>query len=122
MIIVQNRKLKAVFIWVFILFLQKMDAQYLDGLTQVRDTSFNNKSAFKKTLKYFSNTTLVPEMHFDFIQQKNDIVYKSYGKRKMKLDVFFNKNTKEKQTAIIIIHGVDGVLVVKNSIIKWHKS
>ena len=101
----QKRKLQAVFIGVCILFLQKMNAQYLEGLTQVRDTSFNNKSAFKKTLKYFPNTTLVPEMHFESVVQKNEIVYYTYGKRKMKLDVFFNKNKKEKQTAIIIIHG-----------------
>ena len=101
----QIKKLKAVFIWFCILFLQKMNAQYLEGLTQVRDTSFNNKSAFKKTVKYFPNATLVPEMHFDDVVQKNDIVYCSYGKRKMKLDVFFNKTKKEKQTAIILIHG-----------------
>lgn len=105
MIIIQNKKLKTVFIWIFILFLQKMNAQYLEGLTQVRDTSFNNKSAFKKTAKYFPNTTLVSEMHFDAVVQKNDIVYCSYGKRKMKLDVFFNKNKKVKQTAIVLIHG-----------------
>ncbi|MFC0776892.1 alpha/beta hydrolase fold domain-containing protein [Flavobacterium sp. HJSW_4] len=101
----QIRKFKAVFIWVCIVFLQKMNAQYLEGLTQVRDTSFNNKSAYKKTVKYFPNTALVPEMHFDDVVQKNDIVYCSYGKRKMKLDVFFNNNKKEKQTAIILIHG-----------------
>ncbi|MHC0446437.1 alpha/beta hydrolase fold domain-containing protein [Flavobacterium sp. 3-218] len=103
----QNRKLEAVFIWVCILFLQKMNAQYLEGLTQARDTSFNNKSAFKKTVKYFPNATLVPETNFDAVVQKNDIVYCSYGKRKMKLDVFYNKNKKQKQkqTAIILIHG-----------------
>ncbi|MNK76465.1 Carboxylesterase NlhH [compost metagenome] len=101
----QNRKLKAVFIWVWILFLQKMNAQYLEGLTQVKDTSFNNRSAFKKTLKYFPNISPVSEMHFDGVVQKNGIVYCTYGKRKMKLDVFFDKNKKEKQTAIILIHG-----------------
>lgn len=102
---VQNRKLKVVFIGFFILFLQKMDAQYLKGITHARDTSFNTKSAFKKTLKYFPNTAMVPEIHFDFVQQKKGIVYQSYGKRKMKLDVFFHKDKNEKQTAIIIIHG-----------------
>ena len=101
----QNRKLKAVFIWVWILFLQKMNAQYLEGLTQVKDTSFNNRSAFKKTLKYFPNIYPVSEMHFDGVVQKNGIIYCTYGKRKMKLDVFFDKNKKEKQTAIILIHG-----------------
>lgn len=101
----QNKNLNVLIIWACMIFFQNSNAQYLEGLTQVRDTSFNNKSAFKKTLKYFPKTTLVPEMHFDFVAQKNDIVYHSYGKRKMKLDVFFDKNAKKKQTAIIIIHG-----------------
>ncbi|MDY0986663.1 alpha/beta hydrolase [Flavobacterium sp. CFBP9031] len=101
----QIRKFKAVFIGFCILFLQKINAQYLEGLTQVSDTSFTNNSAFKKAVKYFPNIALVPEMHFDDVAMKNDIVYCNHGKRKMKLDVFFNKNKKEKQTAIIIIHG-----------------
>ncbi|PXY46426.1 alpha/beta hydrolase [Flavobacterium hydrophilum] len=84
---------------------QSLNAQYLEGITNVRDTSFATSTAFKKTLKYFPNITMVPEMHFDFVKQKNDIVYCSYGKRKMKLDAFFSKNEKKTQTAIIIIHG-----------------
>jgi acetyl esterase/lipase len=84
---------------------QGLHSQYLEGITNVRDTSFATFSAFKKTLKYFPNCTMVPKMHFDFVKQKNDIVYCRYGKRKMKLDVFFDKNATKKQTAIIIIHG-----------------
>jgi len=84
---------------------QNLNAQYLKGLTNVRDTSYNTKADFKKTLKYFPKTTIVPEMHFENVKQKNDITYCSYGKRKMKLDVFFDKNVSQKQTAIIIIHG-----------------
>lgn len=48
---------------------------------------------------------MVPEMYFDFVRQKKDVVYCTYGKRKMKLDAFFDKNVTKKQTAIIIIHG-----------------
>ena len=101
----QNRNLNVLFIWVCMIFFQIVNAQYLKGITNVRDTSFTNSSAFQKTLKYFPQTKLVPKMHFDFVQQKNDIVYCTYGKRKMKLDVFFDKNARKKQTAIIIIHG-----------------
>lgn len=89
----------------FVCFCQSSNAQYLKGVTQVKDTSFATASAFKKTLKYFPQTAMVPEMHFDFVKQKNNITYETYGKRKMKLDVFFDENKKKKQTAIIIIHG-----------------
>ncbi|MEO8253573.1 MAG: alpha/beta hydrolase, partial [Flavobacterium sp.] len=88
-----------------VFFFQSVDAQYLKGITQVRDTSFTTESAFKKTVKFHPNSTLVSEMYFDFVKQKNNIVYCNYGKRKMKLDVFFDKKIKKKQTAIIIIHG-----------------
>lgn len=101
----QNKNSAKILVWGFLIFIQSLNAQYLKGITSIRDTSFTNASAFQKMLKYFPQTKLVSKMHFDFIQQKNDIVYCSYGKRKMKLDVFFDKNDKKKQTAIIIIHG-----------------
>ncbi|MEN9909524.1 MAG: hypothetical protein RLZZ540_2673 [Bacteroidota bacterium] len=96
---------KTLFIFCLIGFVTSLNAQYLKGLTQLRDTSFATASAFKKTLKYHPNVTMVPEVHFDFVKQKKNVVYCSYEKRKMKLDVFFDKNIKKKQTAIIIIHG-----------------
>ena len=96
---------KLCFAFLGIFAVQSLNAQYLKGLTQQRDTSYTTYSAFEKTLKYFPNCSMVPEMHFENVKQKNDIVYCSYGKRKMKLDVFYDKNTTRKQTAIIIIHG-----------------
>ncbi|MES2240154.1 MAG: alpha/beta hydrolase [Bacteroidota bacterium] len=98
-----NRSLKVMLFFVF--FYQTSNAQYLKGITNVRDTSYTTVSAFKKTLKYFPQTKMVPEMHFKNVKQKNNISYCSYGKRKMKLDVFFDENKKKTQTAIIIIHG-----------------
>lgn len=88
-----------------IVFFQSSNAQYLKGITNVRDTSFATASTFKKTLKYFPSAMMVPEMDFENVEQKNNITYCSYGKRKMKLDVFFDKKVLQKQTAIIIIHG-----------------
>ena len=101
----QDKNNRIVFLLIAMIFVQNSTAQYLKGITHVKDTSFTNASAFKKTLKYFSQTTKVPEMHFDFVQQKKDVVYQRYGKRKMKLDVFYDKRSEKKQTAVIIIHG-----------------
>jgi len=100
-----NKVLQIILLLLLVISFQSINAQYLKGITNVRDTSFATASAFTKTLKYFPTCAKVPEMHFEFVKQKNDIVYCSYGKRKMKLDVFFNENQKKKQTAIIIIHG-----------------
>lgn len=99
-----NKKLKTISFLFFVIFFQNINAQYLKGLTQLRDTSFATASAFKKTLKYHPNTAMVPEMNFENVKQKNNVVYCSYGKRKMKLDAFYDKNAKKKQVAIIIIH------------------
>lgn len=101
----RNKNLKTILFLLFVIFFQNINAQYLKGLTQVRDTSFATATAFKKTLKYHPNITMVPEMNFNFVKQKNNVVYCSYGKRKMKLDVFYDKRIKKKQTAIIIIFG-----------------
>lgn len=101
----KNISLYQLLMWVSIFFFQNTNAQYLKGLTQQRDTSYTTYSAFQKTLKTHPNATRVVDMHFDFVKQKKDIVYCSYGKRKMKLDVFYNEKKKHKQTAILIIHG-----------------
>jgi len=101
----QDKNNRIVFLLIAMIFVQNSTAQYLKGITHVKDTSFTNASAFNKTLKYFPQTTKVPEMHFDFVQQKKNVVYQRYGKRKMKLDVFYDKRSEKKQTAVIIIHG-----------------
>jgi len=101
----QDKNNRIVFLLIAMIFVQNSTAQYLKGITHVKDTSFTNASAFKKTLKYFPQTTKVPEMHLDFVQQKKNVVYQRYGKRKMKLDVFYDKRSEKKQTAVIIIHG-----------------
>ncbi|WP_242661169.1 alpha/beta hydrolase [Flavobacterium johnsoniae] len=101
----QNKNLSAAIMGICMIFFQNINAQYLKGITNVRDTSFTNASAFRKTLKYFPNCALVPKMHFENVIQKPNVTYCSYGKRKMKLDVFYDQNSKKKQTAIIIIHG-----------------
>ncbi len=101
----KNIGLYQLLMWVSIFFFQNTNAQYLKGLTQQIDTSYTNYSAFQKTVKTHPNATRVVDTHFDFVKQKKDIVYCNYGKRKMKLDVFYDKNVKQKQIAIIIIHG-----------------
>lgn len=94
-----------VLIAALLLLFQTINAQYLKGLTQVRDTSFATYSAFIKTLKYYPDCTIATLQHFDNVVRKNDIVYCKYGKRKMLIDVFYDENVKQKQIAILIIHG-----------------
>lgn len=101
----KNRSLKIILSLFLAVSFQGLNAQSLKGITNVRDTSYTTASAFKSTLKNFPNCTVVTKKDFDFVKQKNDIVYCSYGKRKMKLDIFFDVNAKKKQTAVIIIHG-----------------
>ncbi len=101
----KSKSLNLVLILVCMIFYQNLNAQYLKGLTSVRDTSYTTYSAFKKTLKDYPDCTIATVKHFDFVKQKNNIVYCNYGKRKMKLDVFYDKKATKKQTAIIIIHG-----------------
>ena len=97
-----GRQLPLLFI---IISFQVLNAQYLKGITPVRDTSFTTAGAFKKTVKYFPHAALVSEIRYENVRQKKDLVYCSYGKRKMKLDVYANTNQTKKQTAIMIIHG-----------------
>lgn len=101
----KNIGLHQLLIWISMFFFHNTNAQYLKGLTHQRDTSYTNYSAFQKTVKTYPNATRIVDINFDFVKQKKDIVYCSYGKRKMKLDVFYDKNVKQKQIAVIIIHG-----------------
>ena len=98
----KNRTLYILFL---IISFQSINAQYLEGITPVRDTSFTTASAFKKTVKYFPDARLVPEKRYENVKQKKDLIYCTYGKRKMRLDVYFDSKKKKKQIGIILIHG-----------------
>jgi pectinesterase len=72
---------------------------------QPRDTSFTIYSAAFKVTKQFPDAELViPKLHKD-VQQKKDIVYISYGSRKMHLDIYSPVKKNILYPAVILIHG-----------------
>lgn len=77
--------------------------QIATGLTGIRDTSFNNPSAFLKEKKYHPGIEM-PAVDISGITQKKELTYYETGKRKLKLDAFYPKH-KTNRVAVIIIHG-----------------
>ncbi len=93
---------------VFFFFIMMMSlgccfAQIATGLTGIRDTSFNNASAFLKEKKYHPGITM-PVVDISGITQKNELTYYAIGKRTLKMDAFYPKK-KANGIAIIMIHG-----------------
>jgi pectinesterase len=81
-------------------------AQNVSGVTHVPDTSFTSWSAYVNTLKSHPDAKIVPEFKLKSVKEKRDITYCTLGERNLQLDAFYpSKRTKEKQTAIVIIHG-----------------
>ena len=72
---------------------------------QPRDTSFTTYGAAVKVTKLFPNAELViPKLPKD-VQEKKDIVYISYGSRKMHLDLYSPLKNHKLFPAVILIHG-----------------
>src|SRR5690349_13514983 len=90
----------------FSLFCHSADAQSMAGVTGIPDTSYSNNSAANSIRKNFPSATLVPELKSASVKEKRNITYCEIGSRELKLDVFYpSTKTKEKRTAILIIHG-----------------
>jgi acetyl esterase/lipase len=82
------------------------DAQSMAGVTGVPDTSYSNYSAANSIRKNFPAATLVSKLKSASVKERRNITYCEIGKRKLSLDVFYpSAKTKEKRTAIVIIHG-----------------
>ena len=82
------------------------NAQNFEGVTGVRDISYNSVTAFSKDIKKYPHIKLVPEFTFETVSEEREISYCSVGKRVLKIDVFQNTTQKDGlRTAIIIIHG-----------------
>jgi acetyl esterase/lipase len=82
------------------------DAQSMAGLTGILDTSYSNYSAANSIRKNYPAATLVNELKSAAVKEKRNVTYCQLGKRKLLLDVFYpSAKTKEKRTAIVIIHG-----------------
>jgi len=82
------------------------NAQNFEGVTGVRDTSYNSVTAFSKDIKKYPHIELVQEFTFETVSEEREISYCSEGRRILKMDVFQNTTQKDGlRTAIIIIHG-----------------
>ncbi|MDB5201097.1 MAG: esterase [Ferruginibacter sp.] len=79
--------------------------QMTAGITNIRDSSFSNYSAFQKSKKTNPETTIVPLQKFPDISENYDVVYCRQGKRALSTDIFQPKKKQAGRTAIIIIHG-----------------
>jgi acetyl esterase/lipase len=72
---------------------------------QPRDTSFTVYSAsLKVTKKYPDAHLVIPELPKGVLQKK-DIVYISYGSRKMHLDIYSPAKKNKHYPAVLLIHG-----------------
>lgn len=70
-----------------------------------RDTSFNVQSAFKKIVKEFPQASVVTEFSLPLITAKRNLVYHSFGNRKLHIDVFYPKKIGKAVPGVVLIHG-----------------
>ncbi|WP_167615901.1 alpha/beta hydrolase [Maribellus sediminis] len=81
------------------------------GLSQIsgedfpRDTSFNVHDTYLKERKYYPFIEPVKAFQFPGVQEKRDVAYYSFGKRKLHADVFYPSDKSETYPGIILIHG-----------------
>jgi len=83
-----------------------LPAQSLAGVTGKPDTSYNTNAAYRSVIKTYPGAKIVTEFRSSSVKEKRDIAYCELGERKLLLDAFCpTKKTRNKRTAIIIIHG-----------------
>ena len=70
-----------------------------------RDTSFAVYSTFIKTKKTYPNISIASPPTPKGVKIKKDIVYSRIGTRKLVLDIFYPKKSKQKNPAVLMIHG-----------------
>ncbi|RYF88728.1 MAG: alpha/beta hydrolase [Chitinophagaceae bacterium] len=84
----------------------RLAGQSTAGVTHIPDTTYNNESAYRSTVKSHPGIKLVKAMPSGLVAEKHNIVYNKVGKRKLVLDVFQPADkAKSNGKAIIIIHG-----------------
>lgn len=79
------------------------NAQVIESLTNVRDTSFATWSAFQKEKKHHPDIEIATVAPSKNVIEKKDIVYHTINKRKLLLDAFVPKQANS--IAFIVIHG-----------------
>lgn len=83
-------------------------AQTVNGITNVKDTSFNLQKEEEKVKKQYPYIIVPADERSAFIEEKKNLNYYRPSKRFLQLDAFFpnqNKGYEKLQPAIIIIHG-----------------
>lgn len=97
---------KFYFTTIALIFCAAVQAQSTAGITNVRDTSYSNASAYNSIRKAYPDARLVEEVRSPAVKETRNLVYCSVGERKLLLDVFYPAaKTKAKRTAVLIIHG-----------------
>lgn len=93
-------KIYFIFLWLpFFVFAQK---DYEDF---PRDTSFNVQSAARKIAKEFPHAKIVEEFVISSIEERRNLIYQNFGKRKLHIDVFYPKNLESNLPGVLLIHG-----------------
>ena len=76
-----------------------------EELIVYRDTSFTVFSAFTKEQQKFPFIEIAKPPLSDSIIIGSNLVYVEYGKRKLRLDIFYPKDKSQKYPAVILVHG-----------------
>lgn len=83
-----------------------MHAQNMEGITGIRDSSYNTASAFANDVKRHPEIRIVSEFRLKSVAATMNITYCHLGDRNLLLDVFKNvQDGVAPRTAIIIIYG-----------------
>jgi pectin methylesterase-like acyl-CoA thioesterase/dienelactone hydrolase len=91
---------------VLLIYTLHSNAQSTAGITGLPDTSFTIAKEYVKLKKNYPQIKFVNEFHSKSVKEKKDIIYCTIGGRKLLLNVFYpSTKNREKQTAIMIIHG-----------------
>ena len=79
-------------------------AQSLEGVTGVRDTSFNNQAAYRKHIKKYPFITLVKRFELPDVKETLDTTFRTVAGKNLMMDIF-QPQSLNNEIAIIIIHG-----------------
>lgn len=97
---------KTFLILILFVFFSNGFSQSKAGITNVRDTSYNVNSEYRKLIKSHPFIEDAAMARMSTVAEKRNISYSKPGKRNLLLDMFYRAHLAgNKKTAIIIIHG-----------------
>jgi acetyl esterase/lipase len=84
----------------------KVRAQLTTGLTRIKDTSFNNRSAYLYAKKSYPEIQLAELQELPSVSFDTNIVYGKVSSRPLKMSAFYPKtSSRYLRVGVIIIHG-----------------